>query len=64
MQTLPGRAVRRVRAAAGQLFRHSLLLPMMVSFVCFMMAGRFPPEPIRFRSARPAGISGSRLRCR
>lgn len=36
MQTLPGRAVRRVRAAADQLVRHSLLLPMMVSFVCFI----------------------------
>lgn len=36
MQTLLRRAVRRVRTAAERLFRHSLLLPMMVSFVCFI----------------------------
>ena len=36
MPTLPKRAARRVRAAAEQLSSRSLLLPMMVSFVCFI----------------------------
>lgn len=36
MPTLPKRAARRVRAAAERLFSRSLLLPMMVSFVCFI----------------------------
>ena len=36
MPTLPKRATRRVRAAAEQLSSRSLLLPMMVSFVCFI----------------------------
>ena len=36
MPTLPKRAARRVHAAAERLFSRSLLLPMMVSFVCFI----------------------------
>ena len=36
MPTLPRRAARRVREAADRLFSRSLLLPMMVSFVCFI----------------------------
>ena len=36
MPTLPKRAAHRVREAADRLFSRSLLLPMMVSFVCFI----------------------------